>query len=219
MADADRTLQEQIDATCALVPPEIDAMIDRLVEELRDSDATPGIAVGEPAPDFTAPDADGNLVRLRDRLADGPVVLTFYRGSWCPFCSLELRAFQTVLPDVADAGATLIAMSPQAPDHTVGMVDQLTLGFTVCSDLDQSIAEAYRLKFTLNDELRALYEQLDLALTSANADSTWDLPVPATFVIDRDGVVRASHVDPDYRTRMEPADVVAALRSLDGGAP
>ena len=213
----DPTLRAQFDATNALVPPEISAMIDRLVHGLRDSGTTPGIAVGEPAPDFTAPDADGRPVRLRDRLDRGPVVLTFYRGAWCPFCSTELRALQEVLSDLAEAGATLVAVSPQAPDTSAGLVDQLALGFTVCSDLDQSIAEAYLLKFVLTDELRELYEQFDMALTNENADGSWSLPVPATFVIDRDGVVRSRHVDPDYRTRMEPADVVAAVRALTGG--
>jgi peroxiredoxin len=210
----DLTLRAQIEETFTFVPPEVDAMIDRLVDGLRDSGATPGLPLGAPAPDFTAPDAEGAAVTLSDRLARGPVVLAFYRGDWCPVCNLELRALQRVLPEITAAGAALVAISPQAPDRGAALVDQHALGFTVCSDVDQSIASAYGLKFTLSDELRDLYEQFDMPLTRTNADGSWDLPVPATFVIDVDGVVRARHVDPDYRTRMEPSAVVAAVQAL-----
>lgn len=209
------TLHEQIDAdVIGHIPEPVTEMIDRMVTDLRDRDATPGIAIGEPAPPFEAPDAFGNLVRLHDVLADGPVVLSFYRGAWCPICSIELRALRDILPALHAAGASLIAISPQGPDDSLPLVRSLDLGFDVLSDLDQSISEAYGLRFELTDELKALYEQIGMPLTKANADGTWNLPVPATYVIDRDGIVRARHVDPDYRTRMEPADILAAIRAL-----
>lgn len=209
----ERSLQAEIDASVvAAIPEPVAAMIDRMVADLRARRATPGIEVGEPAPDFTAPDHRGTAVRLADLLAEGPVVLSFYRGAWCPICNLELRALQAVLGDLEAAGARLVAISPQAPDPS--LVERLDLGFVVCSDLDQSIAAAYRLRFPLSAELRDLYEQFGLPLTRENADGTWDLPVPATFVIDHRGVVRARHVDPDYRARMEPAAILAAVRDL-----
>ena len=210
------TLRSQLDYLYAHIPPEIDAMVDRMVDGLRVDGSTPGIEVGARAPDFTAPDAQGTPVRLSERLAEGPVVLAFYRGDWCPICNIQLRALQQALPAINAAGASLVAVNPQAPDQSAGLVDQHGLGFTVCSDLDQSISDAYRLKFALTDELRTLYEQFDMALTKENADGSWDLPVPAVFVVDRDGHVRARHVDPDYRVRMEPADVVEAVRALNG---
>jgi peroxiredoxin len=212
----DPSLRAQIDAEIGVhTPPEIREMIDRMVDDLRRRGATPGIAVGEPAPLFEAPDAHGVPLRLADRLADGPVVLSFYRGAWCPICSLELRWLAAIVPAISDAGASLIAVSPQSPDVSLALVESLDLGFDVLSDLDQSIAEAYRVKFELSAELQSLYDQFDMSLTKANADGTWNVPVPATFVIDRAGTVRVAHVDPDYRERMEPTDILAALERLD----
>ena len=198
----------------ALIPPPFAEMIDRMATDLRDRGATPGVAVGEPAPRFEAPDALGRTVRLDDALARGPVVLSFYRGDWCPICNLELRALRDLLPALDALGASVIAISPQGPEHSAALVDALAIGFDVCSDLDQRITTAYGLRFELPDELKAVYESFDMPLTGQNADGSWGLPVPATFVIDRDGVVRARHVDPDYRTRMEPAAILAAVEAL-----
>jgi peroxiredoxin len=210
------SLHEQIESEIGVhTPPAIQEMIDRMVEGLRRDGVTPGIAVGDVAPSFDLPDPRGQTVRLADRLAAGPVVLSFYRGAWCPICSLELRALTAILPQVRDANASLIAISPQGPDASLALVESLDLGFDVLSDLDQSVASEYRIKFELSAELQALYEQFDMSLTKANADGTWDLPVPATFVLDRTGVVRAAHVDADYRERMEPTDILAALERIE----
>jgi peroxiredoxin len=211
----DPTLRAQIETeVLATIPEPLTGMIDRMVADLRDRGVTPGIAVGEHAPGFEAPDVRGELVRLDDRLATGPVVLTFYRGAWCPICNLELRALQAILPQLGAAGASLVAISPQGPDASLPLVESLDLGFDVLSDLDQSIIGAYRLRFELPDELKAVYEQVEMPLTSVNADTSWYLPVAATFVIDADGVVRARHVDSDHRTRMEPRDVLAAVAEV-----
>lgn len=212
-----RSLQDQIETeVVAHIPESIGSMIDRMVADLRARGATPGIEVGEPAPRFRAPDAHGDVVDLDALLADGPVVLSFYRGAWCPICSVELRGLREILPELDAAGASLVAISPQGPDDSLALVQSLDLGFRVVSDLDQRIGSDYRLTFELPDDLKALYESLDMALTKANADGSWTLPVPATFVLDRDGIVRARHVDPDYRIRMEPAEILAAVRSLGG---
>lgn len=197
------------------IPRGVQEMIDGMVDDLRRRGVAPGIAVGEAAPRFAAVDAHGDIVRLDDRLANGPVVISFYRGAWCPICSLELQGLRAILPALMEAkAAALVAISPQDPDDSLPFVESLDLGFDVLSDLDQSIAEAYRVRFELRGELKALYEQIDMPLTKVNADGTWNLPVPATFVLDRDGIVRARHVDPDYRRRMEPAAVLAALGDL-----
>jgi peroxiredoxin len=211
----ERTLHDRIDTEVVQqIPESLAEKIDRMVDDLRARGVTPGIPVGAPAPLFEAADARGTLVRLADELARGPVVLSFYRGAWCPICSLELRALRDILPELVGAGASLLAISPQAPDDSLPLVESLDLGFSVVSDLDQSIIAAYGLQFELPDELKDIYEQFGLPLTKANADGTWNLPVPATFVIDRAGIVRACHVDPDYRTRMEPAHILAAVRAL-----
>ncbi len=185
-----------------------------MIEDLRAGGAVPGIEVGKRAPEFVLPDATGGKVALRDRLASGPVVVSFYRGAWCPYCNTELQALQGSLDAITDRGASLVAVSPQAPDASMSLVERLGLGFDVLSDLDQSVTSAYRLQFELTPALQAIYPKLGMDLTQHNADGTWHLPVPATFVLDTAGVVRARHVDPNYLERMPVDDIVSALDSL-----
>lgn len=185
-----------------------------MIENLRISGAVPGIEIGERAPSFTLANAVGKPVSLDDRLTEGPVVVVFYRGAWCPYCDLHLRAFQESLDAIEARGASLVAISPQAPDDSLPFAERLVLGFDVLSDLDQAVSVAWRLQFELPDALRDVYRTMGMALDDHNADGSWHLPVPATFVLDRTGVVRARHVDPNYRERMAPADVVAALDAI-----
>ncbi len=189
-------------------------MIDAMVADLRARDAVPGIALGERAPSFTLPSARGGAVALDDLLARGPVVLSFYRGVWCPVCNLELAALLAIHDDIRALGASLVAVNPQSPDDSLTLAERLALDFEVLTDTEQAVADAYRIRFELTGSLRDLYEQFGMSLPDQNADGSWRLPVPATFVLDREGVVRARHVDADYRTRMEPAAVLEALRSL-----
>jgi len=185
-----------------------------MIENLRTSGAVPGIEIGERAPSFTLPNAVGKPVSLDDRLTEGPVVVVFYRGAWCPYCDLHLRALQESLDAIEARGASLVAISPPAPDDSLPFAERLVLGFDVLSDLDQAVSVAWRLQFELPDALRDVYRTMGMALDDHNADGSWHLPVPATFVLDRTGVVRARHVDPNYRERMAPADVVAALDAI-----
>lgn len=212
----DVSLQAEIDETMApLTPPPIQELIEVMVADLRRTGAVPGLAVGSTAPMFSLPDAHGNPVALGERLAEGPVVLSFYRGAWCPICNIELRALQAQLGAIRDRGASLVAVSPQAPDESLSFAEKLDLGFDVLSDLDQSVADSFRIRFRLSDDLIAMYEQWGLLLPEQNADGTWDLPVPATYVIDQTGVIRARHVDADYRLRMEPAAILTALDEIN----
>ncbi len=185
-----------------------------MIERLRAEGVTPGIEIGEQAPRFVLPDASGGKVALEDRLAAGPVVLSFYRGAWCPICNTELTWLQEALPQIKALGGCLIAVSPQAPDASQGLVQRLGLGYDVLSDVDQAVIRSYRLQFELVPELRPVYRQMGMALDEHNADGSWNLPVPATFVIDRSGVVRARHVDPNYRERMSVDAILAALAEL-----
>jgi peroxiredoxin len=185
-----------------------------MIENLRMSGAVPGIEVGERAPSFTLPNAVGKPVSLDDRLGEGPVVAVFYRGAWCPYCDLHLRALQESLAAIEARGASLIAVSPQAPDDSLPFAERLVLGFDVLSDLDQAVSIAWRLQFELPDALHEVYRNMGMALDDRNADGSWHLPVPATFVLDHAGVVRARHVDPNYRERMAPVDIVAALDAI-----
>lgn len=185
-----------------------------MIEDLRTSGAVPGIEIGERAPEFVLPDATGTKVALRDLLAIGPVVISFYRGAWCPYCNTELQALQGSLDAIKDRGASLVAISPQAPDASLSLVERLELDFDVLSDLDQSVSSAYGLQFELTPALQAIYPKLGMDLTQHNADGSWHLPVPATFVLDSAGIVGARHVDPNYLERMPVDDILVALDDL-----
>lgn len=209
------TLQNQIDEHMAgRLPPEVQALIDEMVADLGDTNVAPGLEVGSTAPDFELPAAAGGSVRLADKLADGPVVLSFYRGAWCPICNIELRGLQQALGEITAEGASLVAVSPQAPDDSLDFSEKLGLGFDVLSDTDQGVIGDYGLQFPLSEKLRPVYEQFGIPLPDQNADGSWNLPIPATYVIAPDGTIAARHVDPNYQKRMEPADIVEALRSL-----
>jgi peroxiredoxin len=168
---------------------------------------------GDPAPDFTLPDATGTPVSLAARLREGPVVLKFYRGGWCPYCNLELRAWQRALPELRALGAQLIAVSPETPDNSLSTQEKNALSFTVLTDEGSKVAGAYRLAFRLSPELQALYESRGRNLAEWNGGD-WTLPVPGTFVIGKDQRVALAFVDADYRTRLEPSSAIDAVRKL-----
>ena len=193
---------------------DLQKVADELIDGLRSSGAVPGVAVGSPAPRFELSDGTGAVVRLADRLASGPVVVVFYRGGWCPYCNLHLAELRGALDEIRSFGASLIAISPQRPDDSLSFSEKLDLDFDVLSDPDQRAVRAYHLQFQLPEVLHDVYRQMGMGLDEQNADGSWNLPVPATFVLDRDGIVRAAHVDPDYKERMSASPVIEALRAL-----
>jgi peroxiredoxin len=207
--------QQQLEEITASIPEMIGARIDSGVAEVNNSGVAPGLAVGEHASNFTLPDALGNPVALTDLLVQGPVVVTFYRGEWCPYCNVQLRGLQATLPRFRELGASLVAISPQAADHSLTLTEKHELEFPVLSDLDQEVIRAYRIQFTLAGDLEDL--QVNVFQNDPreqNADHSRSLPVPATFVIDRNGIIGAAFISADWRYRPEPADIVAALEAL-----
>ncbi|HZB88946.1 MAG TPA: peroxiredoxin-like family protein [Terracidiphilus sp.] len=171
---------------------------------------------GQHAPDFTLPDAHGSAISLSSLLAKGPVVLSFYRGEWCPFCNLELHAYQQVLPEIKALGATLVAVSPEKPDLGLLATEKNSLTFPVLSDLGNTVARAYGLVFTTSPEVKALQQSaFQLSLPDRNGDESWELPMPGTFVIDTQRIIRFAHVDPDYFAgRANPEEVLVTLRGI-----
>ncbi|HUT41396.1 MAG TPA: peroxiredoxin-like family protein [Gammaproteobacteria bacterium] len=189
-------------------------VMQRAAQDLARSLPDPGIKPGEQAPDFTLSNAYGKPVRLADRLREGPVVLVFYRGAWCPFCNLYLRTLYEQLTAIEAHGAQLLLVTPQQPDRSRKQMEEGRYRFEVLSDLDGAVMKAYRLYFELDPELVRIYTAHGLVVEDFNGPGRNVLPVPGTFVIDRDGIVRAMHADTDYKERMEPADILRALDAL-----
>ncbi|EST13599.1 peroxiredoxin-like family protein [Sporolactobacillus laevolacticus] len=184
------------------------------IKELEASGVAQGLKTGDHAPNFTLPDATGKIVSLSETLTKSPVILTFYRGGWCPYCNLELRAYQRALPEIREAGAKLIAVSPQTPDASLTTKKKDELEFTVLSDVGGKVAHHYDLVFKLQDYLIDLYKQSGLDVPAHNGNNTWELPKPATFVIDQHGTIVFAHVDSDYRNRTEPSEVIKIVKGL-----
>ncbi len=176
----------------------------------------PGLEIGTRVPLFCLPDARGDQVCLKELLERGPVVISFFRGDWCPFCNLELQALHEALPEIRAAGASVLAISPQAPDHARALTARYGLDYAVLSDADQEVIQAYQLQFSLPEELRQRYvEQLGIDMAQQNADGSWCLPVPATYVVDQAGVIRARHVSMDITSRMEPDDAAGSIDAFN----
>lgn len=197
------------------IPAEIRQIMQRAGQELVDSgQADRAVTVGAQAPRFNLPSAAGQTVALADLLTNGPVVVTFYRGAWCPYCNIALRSLQQHHEAITARGARLVAVSPQIPDESLTLAEKHELTFDVLSDIGSDTAKQYGLAFDLPDDLAAVYDKLGFDLQRVNDGHPRTLPLPATYVIDRDGVIRWALVDADYTTRAEPADILAALDAL-----
>lgn len=194
------------------LPPGVHPVHVAVAERLGRMSFPDALGPGDGAPDFELPSASGMPVRLSDALGHGPVVLIFYRGVWCPYCNTHLRAYQELIPALEGAGARLIAISPQTPDNSAKTRDLNDLGYDVLSDTDNRVAEQYGIAFDVDDEARQeAMEPRGVDLPRFNGAAAWRLPVPATFVISADGRIITSHVDGDFRSRLEPTAVLEAL--------
>lgn len=196
-------------------PREVIATIEAELRKLAESGiASRALSAGDRAPAFTLPDARGGQISLGSLLAGGPVVITFYRGSWCPFCDLQLRSYQGVLPEIHRLGAELVAISPQTPDFALADIEAKQLTFPVLTDTGNRVARQYGLVYSLSEPLREVQRALGSPIPKFNGDESWELPMPGTFVLDRQGLVRLAYVDPDYMKRLEPGAILDALREM-----
>jgi peroxiredoxin len=169
---------------------------------------------GDQAPDFTLLDPHGTVMRLSHLLAQGPVVVTFYRGAWCPYCHLALRAYQQSLGELQTEGATLVAVSPQTPYHGRALAEKLGLTFALLSDTGNRVARQFGLVFSIDEALRGSYKQVSADLPAFNGKDSWDLPMAGTFLVDQSGIVRLAFVDPDFTRRLDPSVAIARLKEL-----
>ena len=194
------------------VPAERQAVMERHINELRNTLAKTALKSGDRAPPIVLTNAKGALVDVKSLLSRGPVIVTFYRGGWCPYCNLELRAFQNILPEIKAAGASLVAISPEKPDDTLSTAEKNALDFEVLSDVGQKVGRAFGLVYTFNDELKSAYREFGLDIPGKNGAEEWALPISATYVIGQDGRIIYAYTDADYRDRAEPAEVLKVLK-------
>lgn len=210
------TLKSQLDAKkaeyAAKIPPEMSKQFDQGIADVANSGVlASALKVGAQAPMFELPDAKGSNVALASLLKQGPVVVTWYRGAWCPYCNIQLHAYQEALGDIKSAGGQLVAISPQTPDNSMTFAEKQNLEFTVLSDSGNKVAHQFGLAYKLPE---AVAKVLGERLAASNGDKSAELPLSATYVLDQSGKVVYAFVDADYRNRAETADVINALKSI-----
>ena len=201
----------------AMVPADRLAVVDRTAEDMvRSQLADRALKVGDQAPHFELPDGDGMFWRSEDLvrngpLHNGPLAIIFYRGRWCAYCNAQLAALQGVHKQIADAGASPIAISPQTQKHSYMTRDMHKLRFPVLSDASNQVARQFGLAYRLSPDLQAIYETIMTKLPGYNGDQSWELPLAATYLIQPDGKVSYARIDADWRHRPEPEELLQSL--------
>ena len=197
------------------VPAEPQAIHARAVAELKQQRLAANILpVWAKIPAFHLLDHDGKTSSSSDLLAKGRLVLCFIRGRWCPFCVAQMEAMNLVLPEIDQAGTTLIAISPQTVQQSFFMRDQHKLRFPLLSDAGNNVARQFGLTYGVPDDQKAVYQRAFVNLPFVNGDDSWELPIPATYILERDGTVLYACADEEYTERPEPQDIVHFLTTL-----
>ncbi|MFT6506427.1 MAG: peroxiredoxin [Colwellia sp.] len=212
------SLKAQIDAYNvqkeAKLPADVLALMNTTNEELiaqhvRDN----ALQVGQKVANFSLANHCGDTVALTDLLAKGPVIISFYRGGWCPYCNLELKALNDYLPKFKAHNAQLVAVSPQLPDESLSTAQKNELEFDVLSDVSNTVANQFGLLFTLDERIQSLYTGFGIDFESYYGDKSFKLPLPATYVINQDGIITYAFISEDYTLRAEPEAVLNALQT------
>ncbi|MCH2251087.1 MAG: AhpC/TSA family protein [Cognatishimia sp.] len=213
------SLQDQLDAFKVhfktMAPEGAFEAFGRSTQELIDSgQAERALKAGDDVPDFVLTDSDRKNIALKDLLAKGPIVLTFYRGVWCPYCNIELKALEVVAKDIRTRGATLVAISMQgAADSRKSQKDN-ELSFPILTDKNGELAAKFGIRWTLQNYVIPVHDGFGVHLPRIHGDGQWNLPMPARYVVDTDGSIVYAEVNPDYTHRPEPADLFPVLDNL-----
>jgi len=194
------------------VPSETQAVHARVIRDLKAARLRENVLhVGSKAPSFELKDHNGKTVSSAESLTKGLLVICFFRGRWCPFCVGQLEALNLIVSQIEQAGASLVAISPQTVQQSFFMVDQHKLRFPLLSDVGNQVARQLGLVYRVPDDQQAIFQRAFVNLPFANGDTTWELPIPATFIVDRDGTILYASADEDYAQRPEPADILQQL--------
>lgn len=201
----------------ANTPESLTGINDRLVRRLIEAEtAEHALKAGDKCPEFSLPTAEGSFRSIAEILKEGPAVISFYRGRWCPYCSAELEALHVAEPDIRARGAHLVAVTPEAGGNALKVKRERNFAFDILSDLDNGVALQFGLAFRLPEEavdfFRSSEIRIDFPVIYDN--ESWFLPIPATYVVDRDGTIAHAYVNPDFRERLDPAEIVRVLSEL-----
>ncbi|KAJ8098116.1 thioredoxin-like protein [Lipomyces tetrasporus] len=196
-------------------PEPVKAIINKARSDFIESfDADAAIQVGDALPEFRLSDAVGTERSSTELLSNGPLLIAFYRGEWCPFCNIALVGFQKILDEIKAKGVTFVAISPELPNQSLSTAEKHDLEFPVLSDVGNKYAKQLGILFQQPDSLRSVFEKFGNRLVERNGDDSFTVPVPATILVDKNGVVRNTFIDPDYTKRVEPATVLEWINSL-----
>ncbi|KAI1136379.1 AhpC-TSA-domain-containing protein [Hypoxylon sp. FL0543] len=206
---------EAVNASFTNAPAELrDPINTARTEFMKAFDVSGAIQPGQKLPEFQLPDSQNKTVSSSDLLSKGPLLITFYRGAWCPYCNLALHALQSKLADIKAKGVTLVAITPELPDASLSLAEKQKLEFPVLSDVGNKYARQLGIIFKQPDSLRPVFEKLGFDLLKNNGDDSFEVPVPASLLVDRDGTVKKTFVDPDYTKRLEPSVALEWIDSL-----
>jgi peroxiredoxin len=198
-----------------MAPPEVVAVMHRVTNELIASgQAKRALKAGDPAPGFVLPNPEGKMVSSSDLLAKGPLVVTFYRGIWCPYCNFDLVALEAARAEMEQRGGTLVAISQQTAANSRKSQRANSLGFPILIDSGGTLSEKFGIRWVVPDSLKQVHKQLGADLEAFNGESSWTLPMPARYVIDQNGIIAYAEINPDYTRRPEPSDVFPVLDAL-----
>ena len=197
------------------VPEEVAKVMQGATEKLVQSGIEQrSLKVGEKIPPFTLPNATGEMISSETLLARGPLVIDFYRGGWCPYCNLELKALQDALTDIEAQGAQLVAISPNIPDESLNSIEKHALAYEVLSDIKNNVARQFGLVYVLDERLQGIYKEFGIDIPAMNNDESYEIPIPATYVIDKEGIVVSAFAEADYTKREEPSKVIETLKKI-----
>ncbi|GAA0719879.1 peroxiredoxin-like family protein [Aquimarina litoralis] len=206
-------LKEKAALSANKIPETIQKIMNNGIDNLRDSQLTArALKTGDKIPEISLPNAANKTISIQELLLNKKVVLSFYRGGWCPYCNLELRALQQYQDKFEELGATLVAISPETPDNSLSTSEKNNLSFEVLSDIDNKVANEFNLVFTLPKDLTEVYKGFGIDLVKSNGNEDQQLPIAATYVIDQDGTIIYDFIKEDYKERADPEDIYNSLK-------
>ncbi|MDX2506996.1 MAG: peroxiredoxin-like family protein [Gammaproteobacteria bacterium] len=197
------------------IPDEVlNTLMDANAQMLSEMPGKIALKEGDVIPDFTLYRHNGEPLAIKDILQKKNLLISFYRGTWCPYCSVELRALVKYYDAIKDAGAELVAISPELPDHSMSQIEKEQIQFPVLSDPGNRIAGLFGIVVHLSEVLQKVYQGFDFDLVKKNGDLNWNLPIPATYLVRQDGTIHYAYINPDYTQRMEPDEIIQELHLL-----